>query len=242
VLLAAGCAKPIPPPRESIGPEARRAIDLLAHHWEAFTDLRALADITARRGPDGQSLTGVLLLKRPGSVRFEALSAFGPPFLFAVIHEGQLTTYSAGTNEAVVGPATADTTARLLGLPFEPHDLVSVMTGLATPPTDLRAAEVLPPDTDGPSLTLYGAANRKRVWLDLETGVVRQQEIVGGRYEVRVLYERRPDGQVKGLRLSAAQSQMMGTVEYREAIFGAGIEPERFVFTLPADAKVQRLR
>ena len=41
---------------------------------------------------------------------------------------------------------------------------------------------MLPRDADGPSVMLYGPVNRKRVWMDMSTGVVRQQQIVGGRY------------------------------------------------------------
>ncbi len=199
LLWLAGCATALPPPREAIPANAQRAVDLLETRWRAFDDLRTLAAVTVDRQGTRQQLSGVLLARRPSAVRFEALSPFGAPFLLLTVADGQLKAYNAATNEAMVGPATAEVTAKLLSLPFDPDDLVSVLVGLASPPADLRAAEVLPADDEGPSVMLYGAVNRKRVWMDMATGVVQQQEIVGGRYAVRVTYLRDPDGQIERL-------------------------------------------
>ena len=242
IALAAGCAIALPPPRQPISEDARRAIDLLVTRWHAVTDLRALADIEVDRGGQRQKLTGVLLAKAPGSVRFEALSPFGQPFLVAVVHDGQLTAYSAVSNEAVVGDATAETTARLLGLPFEPHDLVAVVSGYAVPPRDLRIGEVLPADDLGPSLSLVGLFNEQRVWMDFQTGVVRQLQIVGGRAAATVTYQRDDQGRLSGFDISAAERYMTGTVRYRNLTTGVGLVSERFALTLPKDAKTQPIR
>jgi len=242
IALAAGCAIALPPPRQPISEDARRAIDLLVSRWHAVTDLRALADIVVDRGGQRQKLTGVLLAKAPGSVRFEALSPFGQPFLVAVVHDGQLTAYSAVSNEAVVGDATAETTARLLGLPFEPHDLVAVVSGYAVPPRDLRIGEVLPADDLGPSLSLVGLFNEQRIWMDFATGVVRQLQIVGGRAAATVTYQRDDQGRLSGFDISAAERYMTGTVRYRNLTTGVGLVSERFALTLPKDAKTQPIR
>ena len=242
IALAAGCAIALPPPRQPISEDARRAIDLLVTRWHAVTDLRALADIVVDRGGQRQQLTGVLLAKAPGSVRFEALSPFGQPVLVAVVHGGQLTAYSAVSNEAVVGDATAETTARLLGLPFEPHDLVAVVSGNAVPPRDLRIGEVLPADDLGPSLSLVGLFNEQRVWMDFQTGVVRQLQIVGGRAAATVTYQRDDQGRLSGFDVSAAERYVTGTVRYRTVETGVGLVSERFALTLPKDAKTQPIR
>jgi outer membrane lipoprotein-sorting protein len=240
--LLAGCAIALPPPRQPVSEEARRAIDLLLSRWHAVSDLRALADIVVDRGGERQQLSGVLLAKAPGSVRFEALSPFGQPFLVAVVHEGQLTAYSAVSNEAVVGDATAETTARLLGLPFEPHDLVAVVSGYAVPPRDLRLGEVLAPDDLGPSISLVGQFNEQRIWMDLATGVVRQLTIVGGRAAATVTYQRDEAGRLTGFDISAAERYVTGTVRYRDLATGVGLNTERFALTLPTDAKTQPIR
>ncbi|MBI4594177.1 MAG: hypothetical protein HY728_08170 [Candidatus Rokubacteria bacterium] len=242
VLAVAGCARALPPPHEPVTEEAGRALALLADQWREFADLRTRADIQIMRNGERQQLQGVLLARAPASVRFEALSPFGQPLLLVAIHDGHLTAYDASSNEAFVGPATADTTARLLHLPFEPDDLVGVLAGRAVPPRDLRVAEILPPDEQGRSLHLIGGDHRQRVWMDFVTGVVHQLEITGGRYEVRITYRREPGGRLRGFDFAAGQSYVTGSVQYRDPVFGGGVEPERFRLTIPEAAKIQRLR
>jgi outer membrane lipoprotein-sorting protein len=241
LLWLAGCARVLPPPREAIPANAQRAIDLLETRWRAFDDLRTQAALAVDRQGTRQRLSGVLLARRPSAVRFEALAPFGAPFLFLTVADGQLKAYNAATNEATVGPATSEVTARLLSLPFDPDDLVSVLAGLASTPADLRAAEVLPADGEGPSVMLYGPVNRKRVWMDMETGIIRQQEIIGGRYAARVTYLRDPAGTLSGFTFNAASSLVTGTVEYRQPVFGGGIDPERFTLTIPRSARIKTL-
>jgi outer membrane lipoprotein-sorting protein len=146
------------------------------------------------------------------------------------------------TNEAVVGEATAETTAHLLGLPLEPHDLVAVVTGHAVPPRDLRLAEILAPDDLGPSLSLVGAVSEQRIWMDFQTGVVRQLQIVGGRAAAIVTYLRDDEGRLTGFDISAAERYVTGTVRYRTLTTGVGLSDERFALALPKDAKTQPIR
>jgi outer membrane lipoprotein-sorting protein len=240
--LAVGCAIAMPPPRSPISPEARRAVDLLTSRWQAFTDLRALADINVERGDQKQRLSGVILAKGPASVRFEALSPFGQPILIGVVHDGRLTGYNALTNEAIVGDATAETTAQILGLPFEPEDLAGVVSGYAVPPRDLRMGEILPADAKGPSLSLVGAVHEQRIWMDFETGVVSQLKIIGGRADATVTYLRNDAGQVTGYDLTAASRWVNGTVRYRNVAQGVGLPAERFALMLPKDAKTRSIR
>jgi outer membrane lipoprotein-sorting protein len=232
----------MPPPRQATDEAARQALDVLIARWHAFTDLRALADITIQRGGERQRLTGVLLARAPASVRFEALSPFGQPFLFVTVHEGRLTAYDATTNEATVGDASAETTARLLSLPFDPDDLVAVLSGRAAPPRDLRVVEILPADEHGPSLNLIGAVHQQRVWMDFATGVVRRLAITGGRATAVVTYLLDPQGALTGLDVNAGDGYATASVRYRSLATGVGVEPERFTFALPKDAKTRAIR
>jgi len=240
--LLAGCAIAIPPPRQTISDDARRAIDLLTARWQAVTDLRTLADIKVDRGGQRQQLSGVLLAKAPSSVRFEALSPFGQPFLLAVVHDGQLTAYNAITREAVVGQANAETTAKLLNLPFEAEDMVAVATGHAVPPRGLRVAQINPADADGPSISLTGDVHEKRIWMDFDTGVVRKLDIIGGRVAATVVYLRGTDGALMGFDATAVDRYVVATVRYRNPTTGVGLTPDRFALTLPKDAKTQPIR
>jgi outer membrane lipoprotein-sorting protein len=237
-----GCAIALPPPRERVTEEARQALSLLIDRWHEFSDLRALADIELQRGGERQRLTGVLLARAPGSVRFEALSPFGQPFLVAVVHDGELVAYDAAKNEAMMGPATAETTARLLSLPFDPDDLVAILAGRVVPPKDLRVVELLPADEAGPSLNLIGRLHQQRVWMDLTTGLVRQLQITGGRAAARISFQRDAAGTIQGLDLDAGQSYVTGTVRYRNVVVGSGVDPARFTLAIPKGAKIQDIR
>lgn len=242
LALVSGCAVAIPPPRSPVSPEAREAVALLVSRWHAFSDLRGLADIVATRDGRPQRFTGVLLAAAPGSVRFEALSPFGQPLLVAAVHEGRFTVYDATTNEAVVGPADAHTTAELVHLPVDPDDLVAVLAGLAVPPEDLRVAEIQPPDEHGPSLLMIGAVHQQRVWMDFATGRVDHLEITGGRAAARVSYRRDPAGALTGLEVTAGDGLVTATLHYRTLAVDAGVDAERFTLALPKDVKTRSVR
>lgn len=242
LALVSGCAVAIPPPRTPVSPEARQAVALLITRWHAFSDLRGLADIALTRDGQVQRFTGVLLAAAPGSVRFEALSPFGQPLLVATVHERRFTAYDATTNEALVGPADAHTTAELLHLPLDPDDLVAVLAGLAVPPKDLRVAEIQPPDEHGPSLLMIGAVHQQRAWMDLATGRVDHLEITGGRAAARVTFRRDPAGGLTGLDVTAGDGLVTGSLRYRTLVVGSGVETERFTLTLPKDVKTRSIR
>src|SRR5437773_1995482 len=145
--LAVGCATWFPQPRQAPNEEGRRAVELLAARWQEFSDLRALVEIRLTHGRDRQQFTGVLLLKRPTSLRFEALSPFGQPLLLAAMHDGEVTTYDVAAHAALTG--------------FD---------------------------------------------------------------------------------LSVAQNNVTGSVQYRDLVMGAGVDPERFRLTIPQGASIERLR
>jgi outer membrane lipoprotein-sorting protein len=241
-LVAAGCAIAPPPPRAAIPEPSRRAVELLRARASEFRDMRTLADVSMQRGGERFRVRGVILAKSPASVRFEALSPLGPPLMVATIHQGQITAYDATSDEVTTGPATAEAAARLLGLPFEPEDLVGVLAGRPVPPRDLREAEMMAPDGDGPSISLVGAIHTQRIWMDFATGVVRQLEISGGRGDARIVFRREPDGTMAGFELSAGMGMLRSSVRYERPAFGAGIETERFVFAPPKGAKTRPIR
>jgi outer membrane lipoprotein-sorting protein len=237
-----GCAVALPSRREPVTEEARTALALLIGRWHEFSDLRALADIViTRRGGERQRIAGVLLAKAPASVRLEALSPFGAPLFLLTVHRGQLIAYNAVANEATVGPANADTAAKMLSLALDPDDVVAVLAGRTVPPKDLRVATVLPPDEHGPSLELFGGLHRQRVWMDFTTGVAKRLEIVGGRYVARVVFHRNGDT-LTGLDLDAAEGYVTATVRYQSLVMGSGIKDERFEFAIPKGAKTQPIR
>ena len=222
--------------------DAQRAVDLLRARLKEFTDFRAQADVLVQRGDTKHQVPGVLLLKPPGSLRFEALSPFGQPLLIATMHEGQIVAYDVGHHAATLGPATPTMAARKFGLAIAPEDLVGLLAGFPVPPSDLRVAEIFAPDEHGRSLEMTGVIHRQRVWMDFNTGVVHRVLVSGAWLEALLVYERAEDGTVVGIDLSAAQDNVTGRVRYQNVSVNSGIEPDRFVFPIPPGAGVERLR
>jgi outer membrane lipoprotein-sorting protein len=242
VLLVASCA-PLPPPRTPIPPEADRFIDLLRERWQQFDDLRSLAEITIRRDGSVQRLTGVLLLRAPASLRFEALTPWGQPFLLLAGNADTVTLYEVAENRALVGPASARATERWLGFALEPDELVGLLAGHVLPLRDPYSAELLPTDGVGPSLKLTGAGGTQRIWADPETGVVRQVEIDSGRQRARIAYSGGGLGEPPAaLTLTALDAPLTVSIRYRDPKFGVGLAASLFTLTLPEGAKIQRFR
>jgi outer membrane lipoprotein-sorting protein len=241
VALLAACATA--PPREPISDDARRALALLAERYSEFTTMRALADVSLTRGGERQRTQGVVLLRAPRSVRLEALSPFGPPLMVLTVRDGQITAYNALKNEALVGPADSETISKVLRMPLDPDDLVSVLAGRFAGPREVRSAEVLAPDSAGPSLDVVDSAGgRQRIWLDLGTGVIQQRQIYGSRFNAMIKYRRDYAGALAGFDLEAAMSYVTGSVTYRNLVEGEEIDDERFVLTIPKGAKTQPIR
>ena len=242
VLLAIGCAA-LPATRAPIGPDAHRLIDLLARRWQQFDDLRAVADITIRRDGRTQRLNGVLLLQAPASLRFEALTPFGQPFLLLAVNAETTTLYEVADNRALVGPASARATERWLGFALEPDELVGLLAGYVLPIKDPYSAELMPTDAVGPSIKLTGAGGAQRIWADPETGVVRQVEIDSGKHLARIAYSGGgPADPPSALTLTALDSPLMVSIRYRQPQFGSGLSADLFTLTLPEHAKIQRFR
>jgi outer membrane lipoprotein-sorting protein len=159
------------------------------------------------------------------------------------VSDGQITAYDGLKNEAHVGPADAETISKVLRMPLEPEDLVSVLAGRFAGPREVRTAEILPPDEMGPSLSLEdGAGGRQRVWLDLKTGVIQQRQIFGSRFNALIKYRREGSGALEGFDLDAAMSYLTGSVTYRNLVEGEPIDDERFSLAIPKGAKTQPIR
>lgn len=242
LVLLAGCAS-LPPPRQPLPPEAHRLIALLQHRWQEFDDLRTLAEITIQRDGRVQRLTGVLLLRAPVSVRFEALTPWGLPILLLVGNAESVTFYEVADNRALVGPASAKATERWLGLALEPEELVGILTGHVLPLKDPYSAEIVPADGVGPSIKLTGATGVQQIWADPETGVVRQVELTGAKTPARITYAGGgPADPPASLTLTALDAPLVVSVRYREPQLGTGPSPDLFKLTLPEGVKIRRFR
>lgn len=243
-VFLAGCAGLAPSASlQPVPPEARRWLETLERRWAQFEDFKAQAEITVRRGERAQRLAGVLLLRSPASLRFEALTPWGHPFLLLVVTADSFTLWEVAENRAVTGPASARAIARWLGFALAPDELVGILSGHLLPPGDLRSAELLAPDALGPSLKLNGRGRTQRLWLDPDTAVPRRVDLLGGRTPARIVYTGGGAAEPPaGLTLTALDQSLSVSVRYRHSALDTGLTPELFSLTLPDHVTTHRFR
>ena len=244
LLALTGCAAlPPPAPPRPIPQEARRLITSLERRWVQFADLRAVAEITIRKGSESQRLTGVLLLLAPASVRFEALTPWGQPFLFLVSTAERFTLYHVAENRALVGPPSAEATERWLGFALGPEELVGILSGHVLPLKDPQSAEILEADALGPSLKLTGSGGEQRIWLDPEALTPLQVEFAGGRAAARISFAGNGVATPpSSMTLTALDQPLTISIRYRDASLGTGLSADLFHLVLPKHTKIQRFR
>jgi outer membrane lipoprotein-sorting protein len=238
-LVLAACATISPAPPPEFPDEVRRLVALLTLRRDQIADVRTRAALTVHRGGGVQQLSGVVLVKPPTSLRFEALSPFGQPFILGTVSDGTVTIYNVADNRALIGPATAGAARRWLGIALGAEDLVGVLLGRIGPPPDLREASLVPPDAEGSSLLLVARRQRRRVWLDPETGVISKLEIGQAPDPLVVAYDWPAGGELPQ-RIQVASPGLEAELRYQDPIVSAGVDPARFTLPVPETAEIRR--
>lgn len=234
LLVAGGCASLLP--RKPLPPDVEAARAALEARWKTFHDLRTQADLRIRRSDRLDRLTGVLLLRAPAELRFEALAPFGPPILVVASDADTVTLWEVAQQRAFLARSSPEATKRWLGLALGPEDLVALLAGHALPPRDPRSGEMLPPDAIGPSVSFETANGRHRIWLDATSGAARQVEWTGGSQPARVVF--RPEGP----HLSTLDGKLDVDVRYKDPQRDTGFEPELMKLTVPQGVNIQDFR
>ena len=240
-IALGGCASA--PVRRQVSAEAEAALARLQERQAGFSDLRTLGDLRIRRDGKTQRLSGVLLLRSPASLRFEALTSFGVPVVLVAGDARSVTLWEVLDNRAFILPASPDSTRRWLGLALGPEDLVAILSGRIRPIKNPSSVELLPPDLLGPSLKLANADGEQRIWLDPETGQARQVEWTGGKNPARVTYGDTPsDAPPSGLTLATLDGNLEVVVRYRNPAMNTGFDPTLLSLTVPKDVRIQDFR
>jgi outer membrane lipoprotein-sorting protein len=242
LLVAGGCAS-VPPAPPPLAPEVRAALDLLERRWQGFADLRTLAEVHIRRGDRLQRLTGVLLLRAPASLRFEALSPFGTPVLLAGADSRTVTLWEVADERAFLFPSSREASRRWLGLALDAEDVVGLLAGRPRPLRDPLEAELVPADSLGPSLRLRDARTEQRIWFDPETGQSRQLTLGAGTNRVLVVLPEGPPGAPPaGIQLDGYEGRLEVLVAYRSPQLNSGFDPALLPITVPEHVKIQDFR
>jgi outer membrane lipoprotein-sorting protein len=209
---------------------------VLEARWRDFHDLRTQADLRIQRGKRVDRLSGVLLLRAPASLRFEALAPFGPPLLVVASDADAVTLWEVPSQNAIIARSSPDATRRWLGLALGPEELVSLLAGYALPARDPLSGQMLPPDDIGPSLLFETADGRQRIWLDPASGEARQIEWTGGSQPARAVFV------PNGLRLATLDGKLEVTVRYKDPRRDSGFDPGLLKLTVPQDVRIQDFR
>ena len=232
--MSGGCASL--PPRQPLPADVLAARAALESRWSGFHDLRSLAEIRIRRGARIDQLSGVMLLRAPASMRFEALAPFGPPILVVASDADAVTLWEVPSERAFIGRSSPDATRRWLGLALGAEDLVSLLAGFALPPRDPLSGQVLPPDDIGASVAFETADGRQRIWLDQASGGAHRVEWTGGSQPARAVFT--PDG----VRLSTLDGKLDVWVRYLDPRRDTGFDPELLKLTVPQGVRIQDFR
>jgi outer membrane lipoprotein-sorting protein len=242
VSMLAGCASLSPPPRP-ISAEAEAARVLLERRWAEFSDLRTLAEIEVRRGDRTERLAGVLLLRAPSSLRFEALSPFGTPVLVVVGDPKTLTIWEVVDERAYILPASPAANRRWLGLSMSEDELVALLSGRVVPRKDARVVELLAPDEAGPSLSLEGTDGTQRIWFDPATGQAKEVRLTGGTDPARVVFlGGAAEAPPEGVTMSTLDGKLAIVVRYRNPRLNTGFDPDLLKLTIPERVRIQDFR
>ncbi len=234
LALTGGCASL--PPRRPLPPEVLTTRAELEARWREFRDLRSLTDITIRRAGRADRLSGVLLLRAPASLRFEALAPFGPPLLVVASDGESVTLWEVAQERAYIGRATPEANRRWLGLALGSEELVALLAGYALPPHDPLSGAMLPADEIGPSVAFETADGRQRIWLDPVSGDARQIEWTGGAQPARAVFVE------NGVRLSTLDGKLDVSVAYRDPQRDSGFDAELLTLTVPQSVRILDFR
>ena len=234
VLVLGGCASL--PPRQPLPPEVWSLRAELEARWREFQDLRSLTDITIRRDGRADRLSGVLLLRAPASLRFEALAPFGPPLLVVASDAETVTLWEVAQERAFVARSTPDANRRWLGLALGSEDLVALLAGYALPPRDPLSGALMPADDIGPSVVFESADGRQRIWLDPKTGNARQIEWTGGSQPARAVFVD------TGVRLATLDGKLDVSVMYRNPQRDTGFAADLLTLTVPQGVRILDFR
>jgi outer membrane lipoprotein-sorting protein len=241
MLLLAGCASAPPAARPS-APEALAALNLVEQRWADFKDLRSLAEIEIRRDERVQRMAGVLLLRSPSSLRFEALAPFGTPVVIIAADADVLTIWEVPAERAFRLPASPDANRRWLGLAMGGDELVAILSGRVIPLQNPVAVELLAPDEIGPALFLRTADRTQRIWLDPATGEAKAAEWTGGANPARVVFTNRSDGIPQKVALGTLDGKLAVTVAYRNPAVNTAFDPELLRLSVPEHIRIQEFR
>jgi hypothetical protein len=191
ILMLSACA--IVAPREAENSSAAGKIDVsllttaMAHRDRALESLQTSAVMEYTNGTDRVKAREDIVVRRPGSLRVEAMSPFGVALIVAA-QDSRLQIFEPSKNTLMRGNADAATLARFARIPMAPRDAVGLLMGIVP-----EAQTTSPPDsitTEGDMTVLAYAetdhSRRELGFQDDQLAMVRKRTTAGAiDFEIR---------------------------------------------------------
>jgi|SRR5271166_4402584 len=110
--------------------QVRRLTNALALRGEWMTSLQTPAVMEYSDGRQHLKTRETILVRRPASLRVEAISALGVAAVVTA-NDSQIAVFDASSNTLTTGGATAQTLSRFVQIPMAPRQAVNLLMGLA---------------------------------------------------------------------------------------------------------------
>jgi hypothetical protein len=241
LLVFCGCAAaPKTAARLDVAsPEA--ALAQIAARLPADAALLALADArVATHTKEGTyPLNLAILLKRPASIRVEAIPLFGPPAFFLSVRDGTLKVFLNETGAFYMGRATPDNVGRYLPLKMGPEDLIALLTGtcFASPGPDTLLQGY--PEGDHYRIDLVEPLKHRSLWVRTTDGFLENLEVYAEQqrlYRVRFEEPLHMEGAMLPQKITFSSDGIDGisvSIRYRDIQLLKGVDPELFDLEAP---------
>lgn len=218
------------------------ALEYLAARIPADAALQALADVrvTVREGEGAYPLKLAVLLKRPASLRVEAIPLFGTPAFFLSVRDQTLRVFLAETRAFYIGRATPDNMARFLPLKMDPADVIAVLTGTCSAPVGPDTRLQGRPEGDHYRIDIMEPLKRRSLWVRTTDGFPERLEVYGERQRLYRAHFEEPlhvEGKVLPQKITFVSEGIDGpsvTIRYTEIQLLKAIDPETFDLKTPA--------
>jgi hypothetical protein len=194
-----GCAA-VPQMKERtdfLSPEA--ALKHLAAQIPDEVALQALANIQMTTREGRYPLKLAIVLKKPASLRVEAIPLFGPPVFFLSIRDQTLKVFLSGNRAFYIGRATLDNIARYVPLRMDPEEMIAVLMGTGPPLCEQNTFLQGRPEGEHYRIDIKEALKRQSLWLRMTDGFLEHLEVIkdqGSSYRARFEEPLRIEGSV----------------------------------------------
>jgi outer membrane lipoprotein-sorting protein len=240
LLLLAGCAAAPVASGPAGDPQALLEQARKAHEAPASMSCDAKAFVEAPK--DGGRYELHVSVKRPDSIRIEALTPVGDPAAVMVAKDGKFSLLDLRAGVFYRGPATPKNLSRLVPVPFRPEELVAALTG-AIPELAGAQATDSKRTAEGTQLTFVKDGITQQVVLGNDLRVLQVQRTDENGKPLWAMKLDQPDNSVPTLvHLDAPEAKTQVTLRLRNVTTGEEPPASAFQLAVPQGMRVEEVQ